>query len=119
MIVARTMCVQDTVNAPMSDRIEHLRRMLDADPADPFCLYALGMEYAAQGHPSTAIAHLEQSLKSDEDQPYAWFHMARCHAAMGDTAKAAAAVDAGLNIATRLDDHGAASELAALRDEFV
>ena len=102
----------------MADRIEQLRRMLEQDPADAFCLYALGMEYAAQQQPGPAVAHLEQSLQSDPDQPYAHFHMARCLAGMGEQARAVAAVDAGLEVASATGDTSAAAELAALRDEL-
>jgi len=101
----------------MADRIERLRRMLESEPGDAFCLYALGMEYAAAHEPMRAIAHLEQSLRSEPDQPYAHFHIARCHAATGDRPAAAAAIDAGLEAATRTHDDGAAQELRALRED--
>ena len=61
----------------MADRIEQLRRLLESDPNDAFCLYALGMEYVTQNQPGMAASHLELSLRSDADQPYAHFHLAR------------------------------------------
>jgi uncharacterized protein HemY len=100
----------------MADRIEQLRRLLESDPNDAFCLYALGMEYVTQNQPNTAASHLELSLRSDADQPYAHFHLARCHASMGETAKAIDAINQGLETAQRTGDADAARELAELRE---
>lgn len=102
----------------MTDRIEQLRRMLESEPGDAFCLYALGMEYAQAHAPTRAIAHLEQSLRSEPDQPYAHFHIARCLAATGDRPGAAAAINEGLEAATRTQDDAAAQELRALQDDL-
>ncbi|MCH2135689.1 MAG: tetratricopeptide repeat protein [Phycisphaerales bacterium] len=99
----------------MTDRIEQLRRMLESDPTDPFCLYALGMEYASSDHPEKAIAHLEQSLSMDEAQPWAWYHIARCKLATGATNEAAQAIDTGLQVAHDAGDHSAVGDLEALR----
>ncbi len=98
----------------MSDRIERLQRMLASDPNDPFCLYALGMEFSATNAYESAAAHLEASLKFDPNQPYAHFHRARALAAMGRSQDAAAAVEAGRQCAEEIGDHHAAEELAAL-----
>jgi predicted Zn-dependent protease len=106
------------VPSDMTDRIERLRRMLESDPGDAFCLYALGMEYSAAKEPSRAIAHLEASLRSEPDQPYAHYHIARCLVATGDRQGAAAAVTAGLEAATRANDVNATQELQALQEEL-
>ncbi len=99
----------------MADRIEQLRRMLDSDPEDAFCLYALGMEYAGQGEHQAAAAHLEQSLGSDPDQPYACFQLARSLAQLRRSADAASAIDRGLEIAQAQGDEKAFGELAELK----
>jgi uncharacterized protein HemY len=89
--------------------------MLDADPEDAFCLYALGMEYAGRDEHQAAAAHLEQSLVSDPDQPYACFQLARSLAQLRKQPEAAAAIDRGLEIAESQGDDKAYSELAELR----
>jgi len=102
----------------MSDRLEQLRRMLESDPSDPFCLYAMGMEHIRLGEDTAAAAHLEQSLASDPAQPYAHFHRARCLARLGRSADALAAVEMGLEEAQAAGDHKAADELAGLQAEL-
>lgn len=101
----------------MTDRIERLRRLLESDPSDPFCLYALGMEYASADEPARAIAHLEQSLRENPDQPWAFFHIARCRLATGDRSGASAAVSDGLELAQRTGDESALADLQTLQDQ--
>ncbi|MCP4759648.1 MAG: tetratricopeptide repeat protein [Planctomycetes bacterium] len=98
-----------------NDRLEQLRQMLEGDPTDAFCLYALGMEYASRSEHEAAAAHLEQSLATDPDQPYAHFHRARSLMAMGLINEAAVAIETGIDAATTLGDHKAADELADLQ----
>jgi len=98
-----------------NDRLEQLRRMLESDPTDAFCLYAIGMEYAGRNEHEAAAAHMEQSLATDPDQPYAHFHLARSLMAMGLMSEAAGAIDAGIDKATTLGDHKAADELHDLQ----
>ncbi len=99
----------------MADRIEQLRRMLDSDPEDAFCLYALGMEYAGRDEHQAAAAHLEQSLASDPNQPYACFQLARALSQLQQSEQAASAIDRGLEVAQSQGDEKAYAELAELR----
>lgn len=102
----------------MSDRLEQLRQLLETDPSDPFCLYAIGMEYMNQGEHTAAAAHLEQSLLEDPAQPYAHFHRARCLARMGQVPEALKAVEIGLEVAEANEDAKACSELMDLKEEL-
>ena len=102
----------------MTDRLETLRRMLDTEPTDAFCLYALGMEYVSRGDLEAAEAHLSLSLVSNPDQPYAHFHRARCLGILGRHAEAGEAVDTGLEIAEVIGDTQATAELTQLREEL-
>lgn len=105
-------------DTPMTDRLETLRRMLESEPNDAFCLYALGMEHVSRGDMQAGEAHLALSLASDPDQPYAHFHRARCLAALGRSSDARIAVDEGLTVAESTGDAQALSELASLRTEL-
>lgn len=61
----------------MADRIEQLRRLLEAEPGDAFCLYSLGQEYARRGDHATAVSHYDLALQSDPDYCYAYYHKAK------------------------------------------
>lgn len=100
----------------MTDRIEQLRRMLDREPNDAFCLYALGQEYARTGQLEAAQAHLGHSLEADPDQPYAHYHRARCLMQLGRMEESRQAIDDGLALSERLGDEQAAGELVQLRE---
>jgi uncharacterized protein HemY len=102
----------------MSDRIEQLRRLLDTDPTDAFCLYALGMEYSRRGEYEAAAAHLEQSLATEPEQPYACFQLARALASLRRPAEAATAIEAGIGIAVGQGDEHAAAELNELKSDL-
>ncbi|MCH2141831.1 MAG: tetratricopeptide repeat protein [Phycisphaerales bacterium] len=99
----------------MADRIEQLRRMLDTEPNDAFCLYALGQEYAREGQFEAAQAHLGQSIEADPDQPYAHYHRAKCLMQLGRIDESRQVIDEGLALSERLGDMQAAGELAELR----
>ena len=49
------------------NRIRQLLEMMDEDPADPFCRYALGLEYA--GDPESRNRALDVFLKLRESHP--------------------------------------------------
>jgi tetratricopeptide (TPR) repeat protein len=102
----------------MSDRLEQLRRLLDTDPTDAFCLYAIGMEYASLGEHEAAVAHLQQSLMADPQQPYACFQLARALAGLRRPAEAATAIEEGIEIAAGQGDEHAAAELHELKSEL-
>ncbi|MFG0326572.1 MAG: tetratricopeptide repeat protein [Phycisphaerales bacterium JB037] len=98
--------------------LEQLHRLLEADPHDPFTLYAIAQEHAKQGEHAQAIAFYDRCLAANPDECYAYFHKARSQEAMGDESDAAATLEAGIAVATRLGDAKALGELSAYREEL-
>jgi len=66
-----------------SGRIEKLRKLLEADPSDTFCLYALAQEFAKQGEQETALAYFDRVIALEPGHGYAYFHKARSLESMG------------------------------------
>lgn len=98
--------------------LDQLHRLLEADPNDPFTLYAIAQEHAKQGDHTQAIAFYDRCLAANPDECYAYFHKARSQEAMGDEPDAAATLEAGIAVATRLNDAKALGELSAYREEL-
>ncbi len=100
------------------ERIPALERLLAADPADPFCLYAMAQEYLKGGREEEALRWFDRTLAADPDHAYAAYHKACTLRSLGRAEEALAAARAGAAAARRSGDGKAASELAALIDEW-
>lgn len=99
----------------MSTRAEKLRKMLEADPADSFVLYALAQEEAKAGRHAEAVELYDRCLAVDEAYCYAYYHKAVSQEAMGARAEAAATAAIGAEVARRVGDGKALNELLSLR----
>jgi len=99
----------------MTDRIDQLLKLHEADPNDPFGPYALAMEHAKAGRVDEAIAWLDKTLTIDEDHAYAWYHKARLLAEIGRADEAGHAAGLGLDAAQRTGDAKTIEELTELR----
>jgi tetratricopeptide (TPR) repeat protein len=102
----------------MSNRIHQLQSMLERDPADAFCTYALGMEHAKLGETADAIAWFNRTLVIDPNQCYAYFHKAKAQEAAGEAAAAVQTLRTGLAEARSRRDLKAAGEIEAYLDEL-
>jgi len=100
------------------DRIAQLNALLEAEPDDAFCLYALAQEHAKCGEHAKAIEFYDRAMRADPSAAYAWYHKAKAQAVMGDIAAAIATLHAGLAAAERAGDAHAGSEIASLLDEL-
>ena len=98
--------------------IETLKKLLSAEPNDPFLLYGLAQEHAKLGEHDAAVAAYRRCLEADPGYVYAYYHMARVLEAAGRTADAIDAAKTGLAAARQAGDQKAASELASLVDEL-
>jgi tetratricopeptide (TPR) repeat protein len=99
----------------MTDRLEKLMAMREADPDDAFCAYAIAMEHAKAGRVEEAIGWLDETLRLDGSHAYACYQKARLLADVGRTEEAGAMIEAGLQIAESANDAKAAEELRELR----
>ena len=102
----------------MTDRIDQLMRLLEAEPGDAFCLYALGQEYASVGDHLRAVEYYERAIDADADTLYAYFHKARSQEELGDPEGARATLRQGLERATLARDAHAAGEIAGYLDSL-
>lgn len=100
------------VRFKMMSRMEQLKNLLEKEPNDAFCLYALAQEYASQGDHDRAIELYERAIASDADYLYAYFHKARSEEALGRTRLAADTLREGITRAQRAGDAKAEAEMA-------
>lgn len=98
--------------------LDELRRLLQADPADPFVLYGIAQEHAKRREWAQALDFYDRCLAADPDYCYAYFHKARAQADSGDLPAALGTLRAGLQASRRAGDHHAASEIQGLLDEL-
>ena len=102
----------------MVDRLSQLQTMLERDPTDAFCSYALALEFAKRGEAERAVHWFDRTMELDPHQCYAWFHKARTLADAGQSVAAVETLQAGLVQARRCGDVKAASEINAMLDEL-
>ena len=100
----------------MTDRIDKLKAMLEAEPEDPFCLYGLAHEYAKKGDDETAIDYYRRTIDADPDELYAYYHMAICQQRLGNVAGATGTLTSGLQRAQAAGDGKAVSEMQEALD---
>ena len=102
----------------MSDRLDTIRTMLEAEPEDPFLRYGMGFELAKLGRHEEAASWFDRALEMDPDHHYAAFQKARALEELGRAAEGAAIARAQGDRAARTGDAKAASELLALAEEL-
>jgi tetratricopeptide (TPR) repeat protein len=97
----------------MTQRIEQLRKLLQSDPNDAFCLYGLALEHAKLGEHDKAIEHFDLAIAADPNSCYAYFHKAKSLEQQGDIAAARYTLAPGLAKAKAIGDQHAMSEISA------
>ncbi|NOG55248.1 MAG: tetratricopeptide repeat protein [Planctomycetes bacterium] len=102
-----------------TERIDKLLKLLEADPDDTFCLYALAQEYAKAGELERAVGQYEALLKVDPDYLYGYYHLACACETLGRMDDALSIARQGLERAQAAgNDEKARSELAELVERF-
>ena len=102
----------------MADRIQQLKTMLEAEPADAFCMYGLAMEYTKRGEAAEAIEWFDRTIAADPDHCYAYFHKAKAQQSMGNASAAINTLRAGLDRANACRDLKAAGEIDAFLEDL-
>jgi tetratricopeptide (TPR) repeat protein len=102
----------------VSDRRTKLEKLLQADPADTFVLYALAQEHGKAGDHTKAIDLYDRLLTTDPNYFYAYFFKARSLAELNRVDDAKTVVADGLKRATVAGDAKASNELAGLQMEL-
>lgn len=94
-----------------TDRIEKLRRLLEAEPDDAFCLYALAQEYAKHAEQDKAIEHFDRVIALEPENGYAYFHKARSLESLGKQDAARETLQRGLRAVSPSADAKAHREI--------
>lgn len=95
----------------MSDRLQKLLDMLAKQPADPFVLYGVGLEYKKAGDFPTSIEYLDRTLSADPGYCYAYYQKGQVYEEMGRTDDAKRAYLDGIAAASKKGDSHAKGEL--------
>lgn len=98
----------------MTQRLEQLRKLHDADPADADVVYMIAMEHSKAGDDEQALEWLDKTIALDAHYHYAYFQKGKAFGALGRDSEARDAIQEGLNQANAAGDAKAAGELGEL-----
>ena len=98
------------------DRVERLRRFVEASPGDPFPRYALALELKGRGDQQGAAAELQALLRLSPDYLAAYLQLGMLLQALGRPGEARGAFQSGQEIARRQGDGHALTELTSAID---
>lgn len=102
----------------MSDRIDKIKSMLEAQPLDLFLNHALALEYIKAGEDAAAKACFELNLQTDQNYVGTYYHLGKLLERMQETQAALAIYEKGMQIAGALGDQHAKSELRGAYEEL-
>lgn len=98
------------------NRIDTLRRLLEADPDDPFPRYALGLEHLSRGELEPAGEMLEEVLQRHPDYLPAYYQLGKVYEERGDFERARKTWERGVELAIRQGDEHTREELQGALD---
>lgn len=92
-------------------RVETLLAFLEDDPNDTFVLFALAKEYEKIGTRKKALDTYLQLKEVDSEYVGLYYHLAKLHEDLNDRDSALITYDEGIQVAKKLADFHALSEL--------
>lgn len=95
----------------MSERLESLLDLMKESPKDGFLLFAVAKEYEGSGELDKAIEYYERLRTIDHEYVGLYYHLAALYAELEMEDKALTIYDKGIEIAERMHDLHALSEL--------
>lgn len=98
----------------MSDRLVQLEKLHNADPRDAFLTYAIAMELLKADKPEDAVTWLDKTLALDGNYCYAYFQKGKALSSLGEDGQAKQVITQGLEVARKVGDQKAISELGEL-----
>ena len=99
----------------MTSRIEQLQAHLEEDPADPFNLYALALEYR-KTDTTKAIVLFSRLLELHPDYVPTYYQLAETYQQEGRNTEALETYSAGIAVAQKMGDQKALRELRAAQE---
>ena len=100
-------------------RVDALKKVLAARPADPFPRYGLAQEYKNTGRLAEARAEFDLLMRDHPDATAASLHAGNVLLALGERAEARAIFERGIEACRRRGDGHAMSELEGALSSFV
>jgi tetratricopeptide (TPR) repeat protein len=98
------------------NRLEVLKSLLAANPADSFARYGIAMEYARTGDLEAAAEQFQTLLENNPDYAAGYFHGAQTLEKLGRIDDARAMYEKGIEVTGRSGDAHTRSELQAALD---
>ena len=92
-------------------RIDALKNMVAADPANSFLRYGLAMEYKNSGDLDSAVAEFRALIAADPNYSAAYFHGGQTLERLGRLDEARDLYTEGVEVTTRKGEEHARSEL--------
>ncbi|MBK8702964.1 MAG: tetratricopeptide repeat protein [Saprospiraceae bacterium] len=97
------------------DRLSRLQQLLEESPGDLFLLFAIAKELEGRGDNDQSLAYYQQLLSLDSDYVGAYYHLGKLYERMGDPRQSWDTYTKGMEVALRLGDTHANSELVGAR----
>ena len=95
------------------DRIEQLRKFIEAQPGEPFPRYALALELKGKGDAAAAASELEELIRRAPDYLAAYLQLGMLLQSLGRNDDSRAALSAGQQLARSKGDTHTLSELTS------
>jgi tetratricopeptide (TPR) repeat protein len=101
-----------------SPRLQQLLQFLEANPTDPFLLFALAKEHEKLGNTETALDFYQKIVNGTPDYVGVYYHLGKLQEKNKAQEKAVETYKTGMAIAKKIGDQHALSELAAAKLEI-
>ena len=95
----------------MSQRLQHLSRLLESSPNDAFILFALAKEHEGLHNQEEALAFYLRLLEADPGYVGLYYHLGKLYEQQQDFDKAVLTYKQGIEVSKKAGDRHAMSEL--------
>lgn len=98
----------------MSQRLEQLMSLYEAEPSDPFLTYGVALEHSKAENFELALDWLNKTIDLDKHYCYAYFQKGKALSQLGEEEDACDTLNQGILMAKEAGDSHAVSELMEL-----
>lgn len=100
------------------ERIEQLKKFLEANPTDSFLKHALALEYCKLGDDETARGLFEELLSDEPGYVGSYYHLGKLFERIGDSDQAIEWYQKGMEVAKEKGEQHALGELRGAWEEL-
>lgn len=93
------------------ERLEQLKAFLEENPGDSFLQYAIALEHIKKGELEKGLSYFTGLVKNDPEYVGTYYHLAKLYLQLGRKEEAETCYKNGIQIATKINDAHALSEL--------